>query len=115
MFWPGRARSGSDENAEYLEFREGLKIGGSFDRAYVRALSWALDRVDIFFGDAGRENPTWTAASYDRCLWLALVYPVATMLAVWVASGQVGVAELRSGWNGEACSCAALSEQLRSC
>jgi hypothetical protein len=102
LAWSGGA-AGSDENAEYLKFREGLKTGGSFDRAYVGALGWALDRVDVFFGDVGRDNPTWTAASYDRCLLLALVYPLAAMFAIWVASGQVGVAERAIGLpDGEA-------------
>ena len=38
-------------------------------------------------------GPTWTAASYDKCLLLALAYPLATMAAIWAMFRQVGVAE----------------------
>jgi hypothetical protein len=41
----------SGEYKDYWDFRASLEKGGSFDRVYVKALNWALDRVDVFFGD----------------------------------------------------------------
>ena len=81
--------------------------------------------VDRFFGDVDMgdrtlfrnvfglsgEWPLWTAPSFDRCLLLALVYPVATIFAIWTASGHVGPAEHAlglsmdlSGWRRAAAS-----------
>src|SRR5262249_10262308 len=37
--------------------------------------------------------PLWTAAAFDSCLLLALIYPFATILIIWAASGDVGPAE----------------------
>ena len=70
-------------------------------------LEWGLDRVDRFFGDAGRNDESWfaravgletrgarwTAPAFDRCLVLALIYPLVTIYVVWIWSGHVGVAE----------------------
>lgn len=71
------------------------------------------------FGDAGMANRTlfprafglrtpaslWTAPALDRCLLLALVYPVATIFVIWAVTGHVGPAEAAlhlkptlSGW-----------------
>src|SRR5262249_27165084 len=45
--------------------------------------------------------PLWTAPAFDRCLLLALVYPIAAIFGIWAISGHVGPAEaslgLRSG------------------
>jgi hypothetical protein len=38
--------------------------------------------------------PLWTAASLDRCLLLALIYPTVTIFIIWTISGHVGPAEL---------------------
>jgi hypothetical protein len=37
--------------------------------------------------------PLWTAPSLDRCLLLALVYPIVTIWVIWAVSGHVGPAE----------------------
>jgi hypothetical protein len=106
-----REEPGSDRRDEYEELRQSLESGGSFNLRYVEWLSWALDKVDAFFDGAEpsgsfglarrvgwqADGPTWTAAAYDKCLLLALLYPLATMLALWVWSGEVGVAEKALG------------------
>jgi hypothetical protein len=70
-------------------------------------LTKALDRVDVFFGDPRRKDKSWvaralgletrgerwTARAFDRCLLLALIYPMAAIVAVWTWSARVGVAE----------------------
>ena len=107
--------SGEDHKSlayiDYLKLRESLEFGGTFNLRYVAWLSWTLNKVDVFFGDApGNDQsslarrvglqtagPTWTAPSYDKSLLLALLYPVATMLAIWIAFGHVGVAERALG------------------
>jgi hypothetical protein len=71
---------------------------------FTRAGSLASsDAVDRFFGDAlhlgqrafGLRTPAplWTAASLNRCLLLALIYPIATIFIFWAISGHVGPAE----------------------
>jgi hypothetical protein len=37
--------------------------------------------------------PLWTAPAFDRCLLLALIYPIATIFVIWAISGHVGPAE----------------------
>ena len=37
--------------------------------------------------------PLWTAPAFDRCLLLALFYPIVTILLIWAISGHVGPAE----------------------
>lgn len=100
-------RRGADARAAYDGLRQGLAEGGLAARIYAYRLDRALDAVDRFFGDAGQVDrtlfprafglrtpaPLWTAASFDRCLLLALVYPVATIFMCWAFSGHVGPAE----------------------
>jgi hypothetical protein len=35
----------------------------------------------------------WTAPAFDRCLLLALAYPIVTVFIMWGVSGHVGPAE----------------------
>jgi len=98
---------GSRGRGAYESLRQDLVEGGTPAKVYAKWLTWALGKVDAFFGDAGRNDrsrfarrlgletpgPRWTAAAFDRCLLLALIYPVLTIYAVWVWSGHVGVAE----------------------
>jgi hypothetical protein len=76
-------------------------------RVYARWLTTFLDAVDRFFGDAGKADqtlfphafllktpaPLWTAPALERCLLLALIYPIATIFIIWAVSGHVGPAE----------------------
>jgi hypothetical protein len=98
---------GSGERADYDALLAGLKSGGTPARVYRDWLTRALDGVDIFFGDPGRNDKSWfaqilgletpgarwTAPAFDRCLLLALLYPIITIIAVWAWSGHVGVGE----------------------
>jgi hypothetical protein len=95
----------------YTELRKSLALGGLPARVYAERLRVTLDAVDRFFGDAGMADrtlwprafglrtpaPLWTPASFDRCLLLALVYPIGTIFVMWVASGHVGPAERALG------------------
>jgi hypothetical protein len=42
---------------------------------------------------ASRRPARWTAPAFDRCLLLALIYPIVTTAGVWIWSGHVGTAE----------------------
>jgi hypothetical protein len=98
---------GSSERADCDEAVAALNLGGTPAKVYREWLTAALNRVDAFFGDAGRDDKSWfaralgletpgarwTAPAFDRCLLLALIYPIFTIYIVWVWSGQVGVAE----------------------
>lgn len=98
---------GPYERYRYAALRENLAAGGWAAPAYARRLRAALAVVDRFFGDADKADrtlfprifglrdraPLWTAAAFDRCLLLALLYPIATVFLVWAISGHIGTAE----------------------
>jgi hypothetical protein len=97
----------SDERKRYESLRQRLFEGGTPAVVYNRWLAFVLEKVDEFFGDAGSketswiaralylqtDGPRWTVRAFDRCLLLALVYPIVTVFAVWALSAHVGVAE----------------------
>ncbi|MES2442770.1 MAG: hypothetical protein V4574_08055 [Pseudomonadota bacterium] len=111
IFDYGAAPAGSRERARFERLHEGLVAEGAIGARYSRLLQETLARVDRFFGDAGQADrslfprflglrepaPLWTAASYDRCVTIALVYPLAVILFVWAVSGHVGPAEAALG------------------
>jgi hypothetical protein len=108
------------EQQAYDALWNSLAKGNMAARLYAERLTRFLNWIDRFFGDAGKADrtlfphafglktpaPLWTAPALDRCLLLALFYPVATIFIIWAVSGHVGPAEaaLRlkpdlSGWN----------------
>jgi hypothetical protein len=103
----GGGRSGYPAREAYDRLRESLLGGNLAARMYTNRLSAFLDAVDRFFGDAGMADrtlfphafglrtpvPLWTASAFDRCVLLALIYPIATILIIWAAAGHVGPAE----------------------
>jgi hypothetical protein len=114
----GAEALGTLERQIYDNLRASLAAGGLPARLYSRWLTHFLDAADHFFGDFGMQYPTlfphafglrmpaplWTAAAFDRCLLLALMYPFATIVIIWAISGHVGPAEaalqLRSDLSG---------------
>jgi hypothetical protein len=96
-----------DERAVFDGLRARLAAGGRFIPVYNDLLTRGLDRVDRFFGDDDPAvktlwpgafgfkgaKPFWTAPAYDRCLLIALLYPLAVLFVVWGVSGEVGKAE----------------------
>jgi hypothetical protein len=103
----GADRRKPAERQAYDALRTSLIAGNTAARLYARWLGVMLDRVDRLFGDAGMADrtlfphafwlqtpaPLWTAPALERCLLLALIYPIATILVVWAVSGHVGPAE----------------------
>jgi hypothetical protein len=103
----GGLPSGSLAREAYDQLRAGLSGGNLASRLYVDWLTKFLDAVDRFFGDAGMADrtlfprafglktpaPLWTAPAFDRCLLLALIYPVVTIFMIWAVSGRIGPAE----------------------
>lgn len=101
----------SRERKAYDRLRENLVKGGLPSQLYIDRLTAFLDAVDRFFGDANIPDrtffphafglrtpaPLWTAPAFDRCLQLALVYPIAIIFLVWAVSGHVGPAERALG------------------
>ena len=108
----GAKRKGTPERKTYDGLRDSLSQGSSAVRLYARFLNAFLDAVDRFFGDARlakhmlfphafglkKPAPLWTAPAFDRCLLLALIYPVATIFIIWTVSAHdVGPAEAALG------------------
>jgi hypothetical protein len=103
----GADRRRPAERKAYDALRNSLIAGNTAARLYARWLGVMLDRVDRLFGDTGMADrtlfphafwlktpaPLWTAPALERCLLLALIYPIATILVVWAVSGHVGPAE----------------------
>jgi len=114
----GANRKRSPERQAYGRLRNSLAAGNLAARLYADQLTRFLDWVDRFFGDVDTAErtlfprafglrtpaPLWTVPAFDRCLLLALIYPIAAIFVVWVASGHVGPAEaalgLRPGLSG---------------
>jgi hypothetical protein len=107
----GRPKS-SRERQTYERLRTNLTEGNLATRLYIRWLSATLSAVARFFGDAekaketlfphafglrGPAVPLWTATAFDRCMLIALIYPVVTIFLFWIASGHVGPAEAALG------------------
>ena len=106
---------GSPQRRHYQALRDSIQHGGSTELRYARWLTRLLVAVDGFFGDAGRPAPAWqqrcfgrhdgmavaplwSAPAYDRCLLLALIYPIAVLLLGWAVSNHVGLAEAALGF-----------------
>jgi hypothetical protein len=97
---------GSRDRMGYDTLHRNLATGGPATHLYARWLTAFLDRIDRFFGDAGAVDrtlfphafglktraPLWTASSFDRCLLLALIYPIGCVFVIWATSGHVGPA-----------------------
>jgi hypothetical protein len=100
-------RKGTSDREGYDRLRASLSFGNPASRLYAESLTKFLGVVDRFFGDSGRADrtllprafglkkpaPLWTAPAFDRCLLLAMIYPVVTILVIWAISGHVGPAE----------------------
>jgi hypothetical protein len=103
----GAAPEGSIERQDYDKLRASLAGDNLAARLYAKWLTAFLGWIERFFGDAGTEGqrafglkkpaPLWTAPALDRCLLLALIYPIATILVIWAISGHVGPAEAALG------------------
>jgi hypothetical protein len=103
----GAKPEGSIERQDYDRLRANLAGGNLAARLYAKWLTKFLDWIEHFFGDAGMADrtlfprafglkkpaPLWTARALDRCLFLALLYPIATIFLIWAISGHVGPAE----------------------
>ncbi len=108
----GAQPEGSLERQDYDRLRASLAGGNLAARLYAKWLTAFLDRVERFFGDVGMVDqtlfphafglkipaPLWTAPAFDRCLLLALIYPIATIFLIWTISGHVGSAEAALGF-----------------
>jgi hypothetical protein len=107
----GGAKETSEHRSWYVRFRTRI-ISGDASGYYTDMIRRVLARVDAFFDDAYppvRRNwthavfglrdvaPLWTAPAYDRCLMLALIYPITVIFLVWAWSGHVGVSETALG------------------
>ncbi len=103
----GDAAEGSLERRAYDNLRSSLQEGGVPTRVYGQLLTAFLNRVDRLFGDDDKADlslfphffgmrgayPLWTAAAFDRCLLLSLLYPIVSIFVIWAISGHVGPAE----------------------
>lgn len=97
----------SPERAGYDKLRRSLADETAIARIYAKRLTGFLDWVERFFGDQRQADrslfphaswlqkprPIWTAPAFDRCLLLALIYPILTIFLIWGISGHVGPAE----------------------
>ena len=105
------AAEGTREREKADGLREQLEQGGGAGEIYEAALTRFLNAVDRFFGDADPtvktlwpgafgfrgKAPFWTAPAYDRCLTIALLYPLLAMLIIWTVKGAVGPGEKAIG------------------
>lgn len=111
----GAAPEGSLERQDHDRLRASLAGGNLAARLYAKWLTAFLDWIERFFGDAGiadrtllprafglkKRAPLWAAPAFDRCLLVALIYPIVTIFLIWAVSGQIGPAEAALGLNPE--------------
>lgn len=98
---------GSRENLRYKALRYGLIANCRPLQIYTKLLKKTLDKIDVLFGDLpGRARSNfgarlfrltepknvWTGASFDRCLFFALLYPILTVALTHAVYGDAGVA-----------------------
>ncbi len=95
----------SRERQLYDQLRANLERGGLPAKIYADRLTRFLAAVDVFFGDSGTNGtrsesvprtvraPIWSGASFDRCVQLALVYPLISIFISWAVTGHVGPVE----------------------
>jgi hypothetical protein len=84
-------------DAALAGLRTRLTAGESAGTWYARTVRSAISVTDTFFGDAGEQQeswvskmfrlkesaPLWTAVSFDKCLLIALIYPLFCIYIVW--------------------------------
>ena len=99
------------ERQDYERLRASLAGDSRPANLYAHWLSKFLDWIERFCGDVGMADrtlfphlfrltkpaPLWTAPALDRCLLLAVIYPVVTIFIIWMLFGQVGPGETALG------------------
>jgi hypothetical protein len=108
----GASEPDSAKRPEYEELQKSLAQDSNVGELYNRLLGTSLDAVDRFFCDDHLKSPglsqlpwprlnnpapLWTAPAFDRCLVLALIYPLVTIFLFWAAFGEKGEAEAALG------------------
>jgi hypothetical protein len=108
----GAKPEGSIQRQDYDRLQAKLAGDNVFEHYYREWLEKFLNWIDWFFRDkhiATRTPflprllrlttpaPLWTAPALDRCLFLALVYPIAMIFIIWVLSGHAGSAGVALG------------------
>ena len=107
---------GSDERAAYNLLRSNLRGVNKpedtpFGEWYRKEVTRKLNGVAHWFGDTDHPNserlcghlglyqarPLWTSNSYDKCLLLALLYPLLCLMIFWVINGATGSVEQALG------------------
>ncbi|MEM1389528.1 MAG: hypothetical protein AAGG45_00475 [Pseudomonadota bacterium] len=83
----------AEERVRYLNWRDDLATGGQIPQLYNRLLQGALNWLSRFLKDDDRQPQYWSGPALDRCLLLALIYPIITLISVWHLTGQTGPVE----------------------
>ena len=99
----GGAQSGSLERRRYDGLRDELAREHRIAAIYTRRLDRTLDALDRFFNNLNPAEQAalkqsgalriWSGWMFDRCLLIAIIYPIATAVLVWAVLGVVGPAE----------------------
>src|SRR5262249_17324841 len=96
---PATLRMG--ESSPYDRLRFTLQAGGLIKQIVFRGMSNFLAAVDQFFYDADKREttlgsrlfrlkhpaPLWTASAFDRCLLIAAIYPLTSLIVFWALTG----------------------------
>lgn len=109
--WPRGIIAQTVAQKDYSTLKRRLDSGRTVASLYERIVDKWLTAVDRYFGDFGASRlsrvgkavglekpyPLWTAKSYDRSLFFALLYPIAMIFTIWMTTGHAGPAEAALG------------------
>jgi hypothetical protein len=103
----GFDKPGSYRFRLYNRFRAILSEGGLFRWNFFHGMKSFLQTLERFFLDGNKTSsalsrrtfgleepfPLWTAPAFDRCLLIAAIYPLTSMIFFWSVTGQVDQAQ----------------------
>lgn len=98
---------GSPRFRAYQKFRALLSEGGLFQWIFYHGIQNFLQGLKRFFLDAGKrsstlsrrpfgltdDSPLWTATAFDRCLLIAAIYPLTSIIFFWSIHPHVSQAQ----------------------
>ncbi|MEZ2127624.1 MULTISPECIES: hypothetical protein [unclassified Sinorhizobium] len=101
----GGSKESEGDRSEYRRFRDSLQRSPYITQIFRGIVTKVLEETALFFGGPHLKPegsqfvklwppaPLWTHRAFDRCLWLAIIYPLTSIVVAWALSGKVSQAQ----------------------